>query len=150
MILLLLVTTVLAQLHVLGAAWAGPLLPDPFACLLAIVGLHGRPGTLLLSALGMGCARALVFVEPAGGAVLATLFALWIVSEQRESLDKGALSLTLAAALGAAAYALAAFGLRLASSAPVSAGVPLFAGALLAPLLARPVAAASRAARRRA
>jgi hypothetical protein len=150
-ILLLLVTVVLAQLHVLGSAWGGPLVPDPFACVLAIAGLHGRPGTLLTAAVGMGWARALVFVEPAGGTVLATLFALWIVSEQRETLDKqGALSLALAAGLGACAYALAAFGLRLLGGEPISAGVPIFAGALLAPLLAGPVRVAVRSARRRA
>ena len=151
MILLLLVTVVLAQLHVLGAAWAGPLVPDPFACVLAIAGLHVRPGRLLLAAVGMGWARALVFVEPAGGHVLATLFALWLVGEQRETLDRhGAVSLLLAAALGACAYALAAFGLRLVGGEPISAGLPLFAGVLLAPLLAGPVRAVARSARRRA
>ena len=151
MILLLLVTIVLAQLHVLGSAWAGPLVPDPFACGIAIAGLHRRPGGLVLAAAAMGWARALVFVEPAGGHVLATLFALWLVSEQRETLDKqGALSLTLAAALGACAYTLAAFVLRLIGGEPISAGLPLFAGALLAPLLAGPVRAVARTARRRA
>jgi hypothetical protein len=150
-ILLLLVTVVLAQLHVLGVAWAGALVPDPFACVIAIAGLHGRPGGLLLPAVGMGWARALVFVEPAGGHVLATLFALWLVSEQRETLDKqGALSLLLAAGLGACAYALAAFVLRLVGGEPISAGLSLFAGVLLAPLLAGPVRAVSRSARRSA
>ena len=151
MILPLLVTIVLSQLQVLGAAWAGPLLPDPFACVLAIVGLHARPGALLMAAVGMGWARALIFVEPAGGHVLAALFAVWIVSEQRETLDKqGAVSLLLAAGLGACAYALAAFVLRLFGGEPITAGLPLFAGALFAPLLAGPVRAVSRAARRRA
>ena len=151
MILLLLVTVLLAQLHGLGAAWAGPLVPDPFACVLAVAGLHGRPGWLLLPAVGMGWARALVFVEPAGGHVLATLFALWLVSEQRETLDKhGALSLLLAAGLGACAYALAAFVLRLVGGEPISSGPPLFLGVLLAPLLAAPVRAVARSARRRA
>ena len=151
MILLLLVTVVLAQVHVLGAAWAGPLVPDPFACVLAIAGLHaGRPGGLLMPAVGMGWARALVFVEPAGGHVLATLLALWLVSEQRETLDKqGALSLLLAAGLGACAYALAAFALRLVGGEPISSGPSLFLGVLLAPLLAGPVRAVARAARRR-
>jgi len=150
-ILLLVVTVVLAQLYALGSAWAGPLLPDPFACVLAVVGLHGRPGALLTAAVGMGWARALIFVEPAGGHVLAALFALWMVSEQRETLGRqGAFALTMAAGLGACAYALAAFVLRLVGGEAISAGLPLIAGALFAPLLAGPVRAASRAARRRA
>jgi len=148
MIVLLALAVLMGQLHALGAAWAGAFVPDPFVCLAAFAGLYWPRRGLAGAALALGLGRALVIMEPAGGQVLCAWGALLVLASQREAFDRGRpATLAAAALLVAVTWTVLAWLLALISGAPVSAGLSLFTGAALAPLLARPAHRAAAFAR---
>jgi hypothetical protein len=132
-ILIGLATVLLAQAHEAGVAWTGDWLPDPFVLLLALAALHGGARGLLPWAVGLGWGRALVQLEPAGLHVLCALFALWVVSGQRDAVDRTSTGALLVACLFAAgAWALSALVLGLCTGATPPLGLSLLSGTLLA------------------
>lgn len=140
MILIGIATVLLGQLFVLGSAWGGDWLPDPFVVLVALAALHGGGRGLLPWAVGLGWGRALVQLEPVGIHILCALFALWVVSGQRDAVDRTSTAALLTACLFAGgAWALAAIVLGLCVGDTPTIGLSLLSGALLA-LLAAPAA----------
>ena len=78
-------------------------------------------------------------LEPVGLHVLCVLFALWVVSGQRDAVDRTSTGALLAACLFAAgAWALAALVLGLFVGDTPSIGLSLLSGTLLALLAAAP------------
>jgi hypothetical protein len=145
-ILIGIATVLLGQVYVLGEAWTGDWLPDPFVVLIALAALHGGAPGLLPWAVGLGWGRALIQLEPVGLHVLCALFALWIVSGQRNAVDRTSTGALLVACLFAAgAWALAALVLGLCVGRTPAIGLSLLSGTLLALLAAAP---ARRLARR--
>jgi len=139
MIVLALFALVTGQAHAWLAGVAGPLMPDPYAVLVAFVGLHARKGSMLAGVVVLGWARALTLAEPAGGHVLATGAVVLLLASQRDGVDLRSASTLLVAAF-VAALGLVAGGalLRALSGAPLEAGWALVWGAVLALPLAVP------------
>jgi hypothetical protein len=139
-ILIGLATVLLGQAHVLGAQWTGDWLPDPFVVLVALAALHGQSRGLVPWAVGLGWGRALVQLEPVGLHVLCALFAVWVVSGQRDAVDRTSTgSLLVGCLFAAGAWALAALVLGLLVGDTPSIGLSLLSGTLLALLVAAPV-----------
>lgn len=151
MILLLLATVVLGQLHVLGVAWFGEFVPDPIVVLAAIAGLHWQRRRLLGAALVLGWGRSLILLEPAGAHILCAAIALTVVASQREAFDRErGMTLLFAALLAAGCWMGGAWALGATLDLGVSAGPSLLTGALLALPIAIPTRRVVRLARRRA
>jgi hypothetical protein len=150
-ILLLVATVLLGQLHLLGVAWFGELVPDPIVVLAAITGLHWKRGRLIGAALVLGWGRSLVLLEPAGAHILCAALALTVVASQREAFDRDRGATLLFAALLAAGCWMGGAGLLGAlADLSISAGPSLLTGALLALPLALPTRRVVRLVRRRA
>jgi hypothetical protein len=151
MIGLLLVTLGLGQLHAFGAAWVGGWLPDPFIVVAAYAALYWPPSSLPLAALALGWSRGVLHTESAGAHVLCVWLALALVASQREAFERDRPSgQLLAALLAALTLCTGAWVLRAAFGTSVTAGLPLFTGALLVLPCAALLRRAGRTARRRA
>jgi hypothetical protein len=148
-ILIGLATLLLGQAHALGAAWGGSWVPDPYVVLLALAALHGGGRGLLPWAVGLGWGRALLMLEPVGLHVPCALFALWVVSGQRDAVDRSGTGALLVACLFAAgAWALAALVLGACTGQAPDIGLSLLSGTLLALVAAPPMRRVLRHARR--
>lgn len=103
---LLIISLVATQGLVVGEAWAGALAPDPSVLLAAFAGLYGGRRSTTLLAVALGWSRAVVMLEPAGLSILATWWAVAVVSSQREALDgRRWASFVFASALAAVSFA---------------------------------------------
>ena len=151
MIALVIATIVLGQLHAFGAAWTAAWLPDPFIVVAAYAALFLPARSLPLAALALGWSRGVLHTESAGAHVLCAWLALALVSSQREAFERDRPSgQLLAALLAAIGFCGGAWALRGAFGIPVTAGLPLLAGALLVLPFSALLRRAGRTARRRA
>lgn len=130
-LLLLAASLLLTQLHLVGTAHWGELVPDPIVPLIVLAGLASRGPGVPLSALALGWSRAVVRVEPAGGPVLAVLLAVGLVVLCRRRLPgRRSARILLAAVLAAGMLLAVNAGLELWPGQPVLASPALLSGTL--------------------
>lgn len=126
-------TVLLAQAHLVARAWLGGLAPDPLVVLATLLALVLPRRRLVLAALLLGWVRALTLAEPMGGQVLCLWAAMALVAFLREGLVAGGRSgVLVAGGLLALCWWSSAQVLGLAADAPVSAGRELLLGVPLA------------------